>query len=347
MDEHSLTATSDAFDRPLHDLRISVTDRCNFRCPYCMPAELYGENYQFHSREELLTFEEIERLARIFIDLGVEKLRITGGEPLLRHQLPELIERLSSIPGLHDLALTTNGFLLSKQASALREAGLKRITVSLDSRDEDIFKQMSGSKFSPERVLEGIEAADRAGLHPIKINCMVARGINTHTLVDLARHFHGTGHILRFIEFMDVGTLNGWQLSEVVTATEIAEIIHAELPIEPIDPNYRGETAHRYRYVDGGGEIGIIPSVSAPFCGDCTRARLTIEGKLVTCLFAEGGADLRTPLRSGASDTDLREQIKTVWSERTDRYSEERADLMASDEPESHKAKIEMYQIGG
>jgi cyclic pyranopterin phosphate synthase len=312
-----------------------------------MPAELYGENYQFHSRLELLTFEEIERLARIFIDLGVEKLRITGGEPLLRHQLPELIERLSPIPGLRDLALTTNGFLLGEQAAALHDAGLRRITVSLDSNDEEVFKRMSGSKFSPERVLEGIEAADRAGLRPIKINCMVQRGVNEHTLVDLARLFHGTGHILRFIEFMDVGTLNGWKLSEVVSSAEIAELIHAELPIEAIDPQYRGEVAQRYRYADGGGEIGIISSVSAPFCGDCTRARLTIEGKFVTCLFAADGVDLRSPLRSGASDAELREKIHTVWSERTDRYSEERAALMESDDPNAHKAKIEMYQIGG
>jgi cyclic pyranopterin phosphate synthase len=312
-----------------------------------MPAELYGENYEFHGRHELLTFEEIERLARIFVDLGVEKLRITGGEPLLRHQLPDLIERLSAIPNLRDLALTTNGYLLAKQASALEKAGLRRVTVSLDSLNEDVFKHMSGSQFSPERVLEGIESASRVGLRPVKINCMVERGVNTHTIVDLARRFHGTEHIVRFIEFMDVGTLNGWKLSDVMTAAEIAEIIHADLPIEAIDPNYPGEVAHRYRYLDGGGEIGIISSVSAPFCGDCNRARLTIEGKLVTCLFAEGGTDLRAPLRSGASDSDLRELIESVWSVRTDRYSEERGALIESGEPNAHKKKIEMYQIGG
>ena len=342
-----MSLSTDKFDRPIHDLRISVTDRCNFRCPYCMPAELYGENYRFLPKPELLSFEEIERLARLFVDLGVEKLRITGGEPLLRHELPSLIERLAAIPGLRDLALTTNGYLLEKQASALRDAGLQRITVSLDSLDEEIFARMSGRDFGPQRVLAGIEAADRAGMSPIKINCVVQRGVNDHTLVDLARSFRGTPHIVRFIEFMDVGTLNGWDLSQVVTAAEIVERIGAEFPIDPVDSNYRGEVANRYRYRDGSGEIGIIASVSAPFCGDCTRGRLTIEGKLVTCLFAADGTDLRTPLRSGASDAELRDLIDSVWSRRTDRYSEERADLTASGDPSTRKAKIEMYQIGG
>ena len=312
-----------------------------------MPAELYGENYQFLPKPELLSFEEIERLARLFVDLGVEKLRITGGEPLLRHELPTLIERLAAIPGLRDLALTTNGYLLEKQATALRDAGLQRITVSLDSLDEEIFKRMSGRDVDPQRVLAGIEAADRAGIRPIKINCVVQRGVNDHTLVDLARSFRGTPHIVRFIEFMDVGTLNGWDLSQVVTAAEIVERIGAEFPIDPVDSNYRGEVANRYRYRDGSGEIGIIASVSAPFCGDCTRGRLTIEGKLVTCLFAADGTDLRTPLRSGASDAELRDLIDTVWSRRTDRYSEERAEITASGDPSTRKAKIEMYQIGG
>ena len=338
---------ADKLGRPIHDLRISVTDRCNFRCPYCMPAELYGENYQFLPKTELLSFEEIERLARLFVDLGVEKLRITGGEPLLRHELPRLIERLAVIPGQHDLALTTNGYLLAEQAAVLREAGLERITVSLDSLDEEVFKQMNGRTFGPQRVVAGIDAADRAGIGPIKINCVVQRGVNDHTLVDLARAYRGTGHIVRFIEFMDVGTLNGWDLSQVVTAAEIVERIGAEFPIEPVDRNYRGEVANRYRYRDGSGEIGIIASVSEPFCGDCTRARLTIEGKLVTCLFAAGGTDLRTPLRAGASDGELRDLIEGVWSRRTDRYSEERAELTASGESSSRKAKIEMYQIGG
>jgi cyclic pyranopterin phosphate synthase len=312
-----------------------------------MPAELYGENYQFLPKPELLRFEEIERLARAFVDLGVEKLRITGGEPLLRHELPHLVERLVAIPGLRDLALTTNGYLLDKQASALRDAGLQRITVSLDSLDEAVFKRMSGRGFGPQRVLEGIEAADRAGMRSIKINCVVQRGVNDHTIVDLARSFRGTAHIVRFIEFMDVGTLNGWDLSQVVTAAEIIERIGAEFPLEPIDPSYRGEVANRYRYRDGGGEIGIIASVSEPFCGDCTRARLTIEGKLVTCLFAASGTDLRTPLRSGASDGELRDLIESIWSRRTDRYSEQRAELTENRDPSTRKAKIEMYQIGG
>jgi cyclic pyranopterin phosphate synthase len=342
-----LPPPSDALGRPLRDLRISVTDRCNFRCPYCMPAEFYGESYAFLPKPELLTFEELERLARIFVELGAEKLRITGGEPLLRHQLPQLIERLASIPGLRDLALTTNGYLLAQQARVLRDAGLKRITVSLDSHDEEIFKRMSGRKFGPQRVLDGIEAADRVGLRPIKVNCVVQRGVNDHTLVELARLFHGTGHIVRFIEFMDVGTLNQWDLSQVVTAAEIAERIGAELPIERVEPNYRGEVAHRFRYLDGSGEIGIIPSVSAPFCGDCTRARLTTDGKLVTCLFAAGGSDLRAPLRSGASDSELRDQINRVWSRRTDRYSEERSERTNRDARKARPAKIEMYQMGG
>ncbi len=312
-----------------------------------MPAELYGENYPFLPKPELLSFEEIERLARLFVDLGVEKLRITGGEPLLRHELPRLIERLVAIPGLRDLALTSNGYLLEKQAAALREAGLQRITVSLDSLDQQVFERMSGRAFGPQRVLAGIEAADRAGMRPIKINCVVQRGVNDHTLVDLARSFRGTAHIVRFIEFMDVGTLNGWDLSQVVTAAEIVERIGAEFPIDPVDSNYRGEVANRYRYRDGAGEIGIIASVSAPFCGDCTRARLTIEGKFVTCLFAAEGTDLRTPLRSGASDAELRDHIESIWSRRADRYSEQRAELTESGDPSTRKAKIEMYQIGG
>jgi len=342
-----VTPTADKFGRPIHDLRISVTDRCNFRCPYCMPAELYGENYQFLPKSELLSFEEIERLARLFVDLGVEKLRITGGEPLLRHELPRLIERLAPIPGLRDLALTTNGFLLAEQAPALRDAGLQRVTVSLDSLDPAVFERMCGRAYGPDRVLAGIQAANRLGLRPIKINCVVQRGVNDHTLVELARAFRGTGHIVRFIEYMDVGTLNGWDLSQVVSASEIVERIAAAFPIEPVDPNYPGEVANRYRYRDGAGEIGIIASVSEPFCGGCTRARLTIEGKLVTCLFAADGTDLRTPLRAGASDEKLRRLIDAVWSRRSDRYSEERAELAESEDPSTRKAKIEMYQIGG
>jgi cyclic pyranopterin phosphate synthase len=311
-----------------------------------MPAEIYGERYPFLAKPELLTFEEIERLTRIFAGFGVEKLRITGGEPLLRHELPQLLERLVVIPGIRDVALTTNGYLLGAQASALVAAGLQRITVSLDSHDEDIFKRMSGRKFGPERVLDGIDAAARAGLTPIKINCVVQRGVNDHTIVDLARLVRDRGHILRFIEFMDVGTLNGWELDQVVTAQQIVERVDADFPLEPLKPNYSGEVATRYRYRDGGGEIGIIPSVSQPFCGTCTRARLTIEGKLVTCLFSSDGTDLRTPLRDGVKDDAIGEIIQSVWTSRSDRYSEQRAEVSAAAGPQP-RAKIEMYQIGG
>ncbi len=338
----------DTRDRPLRDLRISVTDRCNFRCPYCMPAEVYGDRYEFLPRVQILSFEEIERLARLFIQLGVNKIRLTGGEPLVRGHLPELVARLAVIEGLDDLTLTTNGSLLAGQAEDLARAGLQRITVSLDSLDEDVFRAMSGRQnASPARVLAGIEAAEAAGLSPIKINCVVQRGKNDHTFVDLARHFKGTGHIVRFIEFMDVGTLNGWDLSQVVTAREILERIDAEMPLEPADPNYRGEVAKRWRYRDGSGEIGVIASVSEPFCGDCTRARLSTEGRLVTCLFAAGGTDLRGPMRSGASDEELSELIASVWRRRSDRYSEQRSaftDLRAGGRS---RRKIEMFQIGG
>jgi cyclic pyranopterin phosphate synthase len=346
-DSSSGSPVRDRLGRRLHDLRISVTDRCNFRCPYCMPAEVYGEQFAFQPRQELLTFEEIDRLARRFVELGVEKIRITGGEPLLRHELPRLIERLAAIPRLLDLTLTTNGYLLAKQARSLARAGLRRITVSLDSHDEKVFRQMSGRDFGPARVLEGIDAASAAGLAPIKINCVVQKGVNDHQIVDLARRFRGTGHIVRFIEFMDVGTLNHWDLSQVVTAREILARIGEEFAIEPIDANYPGEVAERWRYADGSGEIGVIASVSQPFCRGCTRARLTIEGRLVTCLFATGGVDLRAPLRSGATDEELLERIAAVWSRRADRYSEERAALTDSAGHVAPRAKIEMYQIGG
>jgi cyclic pyranopterin phosphate synthase len=337
----------DRLGRRLHDLRISVTDRCNFRCPYCMPAEIYGEAHQFMARPELLTFEEIERLARRFVELGVEKIRITGGEPLLRHGLDRLVTRLAAIPGVSDLTLTTNGYLLAQQAVALARAGLRRITVSLDSLDDAVFRRMSGRDVGPARVLEGIAAARAAGLAPIKINCVVQKGVNDHQIVELARHFRGSGHILRFIEFMDVGTLNHWDLTQVVTAREIIDRIASEYPLEPLDANYAGEVAERWRYADGAGEIGVIASVSQPFCRGCTRARLTIDGKLVTCLFAAGGADLRTPLRTGASDGVLRDLIAQVWTRRADRYSEERAALTDSAGHVAPRRKIEMYQIGG
>jgi cyclic pyranopterin phosphate synthase len=312
-----------------------------------MPAEIYGEGYRFLEREKLLSFEEIERLARLFVDLGVEKIRITGGEPLLRHNLPSLIAQLTTIEGLRDLTLTTNGYLLARQADALAEAGLHRITVSLDSHDEQVFRRMSGRDFGPERVLEGIDAAAKAGLTPIKINCVVQRGVNDHTYVDLAARYRGTGHIVRFIEFMDVGTLNGWDQSQVVPARQIVERIGQQFPLRPADPNYAGEVASRFFYEDGEGEIGVISSVSAPFCGGCTRARLTIEGSLVTCMFAAKGVDRRTRLREGASDDELRERITRVWTARRDRYSEERAALTDASGHVAPRAKIEMYQIGG
>jgi cyclic pyranopterin phosphate synthase len=331
----------DRLERRLHDLRISVTDRCNFRCPYCMPAEIYGEKYEFMRRAELLRFEEIERLARLFVELGVEKIRITGGEPLLRHELPRLVERLAALAGVRDLTLTTNGWLLAKHARALKDAGLHRVTVSLDSHDDATFGRTNGRGFGTARVLDGIAAAAAAGLTPIKINCVVERGVNEDSIVPLARLFKGTGHIVRFIEFMDVGTLNQWRPDQVVPAREIVERVAAEFPLEPREPNYGGEVAERWAYRDGSGEIGVIASVSQPFCGDCTRARLTIDGQLVTCLFANGGRDLRGPLRDGASDDALREIIGKTWRARRDRYSEERAALPAP------RPKIEMYRIGG
>ena len=342
-----LPGPTDRMRRPLRDLRISVTDRCNFRCPYCMPAELYGERYRFLPKSELLTFEEIERLARLFVGLGVRKIRLSGGEPLLRSEIERLVARLAAIDGVKDLALTTNGSLLAGHAPGLAEAGLDRVTVSLDSLDGDVFRAMSGNAGSVDKVLDGIHAAERAGLTPIKINCVVHRGVNDHTLVELAHHFRGTGHIVRFIEFMDVGTLNAWTPEKVLEARGILERIGAELPLEPLEPNYPGEVARRYRYRDGSGEIGIIASVSQPFCGDCTRARLSPEGQLVTCLFAAAGRDLKGALRSGASDEELRDEIAGIWTRRTDRYSEERAALLASSDEPPRRARFEMYHLGG
>jgi len=337
----------DLLGRPLRDLRISVTDRCNFRCSYCMPAEIFGDKYEFLPREEILSFEEIERLVWIFAQLGALKLRITGGEPLLRADLQGLIRRLADVPGVEDLALTTNATLLLRQADDLRAAGLHRVTVSLDSLDEAVFAKMNGDKLSVARVLEGIDAAERAGLGPVKINCVVQKGVNDHTLVELARHFKGTVHIVRFIEFMDVGTRNEWDMTQVLSAKEIVERISSELPLEPIAANYRGEVAKRWRYTDGGGEIGVIASVTQPFCGDCNRARLTTDGRLVTCLFASGGTDLRGPMRDGVSDDELRELIVGVWRDRRDRYSEEREELLQVGGAQNARDRIEMYQVGG
>ena len=338
----STVNVTDRLKRPMHDLRISVTDRCNFRCTYCMPKEIYGEAYEFTPKAELLTYEEIARLTRLFARHGVRKLRVTGGEPLVRAGLDSLIALLSRIEGIEDLTLTTNGYLLAAQARALKDAGLQRITVSLDSLDEEVFGKMNGQGLGVGRVLEGIEAAASVGLRPIKVNCVVQKGVNDHTIVDLARHFKGTGHIVRFIEYMDVGNLNGWKLDEVVPAAEVVARIGAELPLEPVDPNYFGEVAGRYRYLDGSGEIGVISSVTQPFCSTCTRARLSPQGQLYTCLFATTGRDLRGPLRDGATDDELSDIIAGVWRVRTDRYSEIRSSLT-----DSIGRKIEMYQIGG
>ncbi|MCZ6786554.1 MAG: GTP 3',8-cyclase MoaA [Planctomycetota bacterium] len=334
----------DAYQRPLRDLRISVTDRCNFRCPYCMPAEVFGESYEFLPKREILTFEELERLARLFVGHGVKKLRITGGEPLLRKGLPQLVSMLARIDGVQDLSLTTNGRLLADSAAELKEAGLHRLTVSVDSLDEEVFQRLNGRDEGPARVLQGIEAAERAGFAGIKINCVVQRGVNDHTVLDLARHFKGTGHIVRFIEYMDVGNLNGWDLSQVVPAADLVAQIDEHFPLERVDPNYGGEVATRYRYTDGSGEIGMIASVSQPVCGGCTRARLSPTGSLVTCLFAAGGTDLRGPLRDGATDAEVSDLIGKVWTARTDRYSEERAENTSYGE---RPPKIEMFRIGG
>ena len=334
----------DKFKRPLQDIRISVTDRCNFRCPYCMPSEIFGERYQFLPKEEILSFEEITRLTKILVGFGVNKIRITGGEPLLRTDLHKLIKQLSEIDNALDITLTTNGFLLKDNAELLKDSGLKRITVSLDSLVDDVFRKMNGRNFGIERVLEGIEAATKANLSPLKINAVVQKNVNDHTLVDLAKYFKGTGHIVRFIEYMDVGNKNGWELDEVVPANDILALIDQEMPLEPIDPNYPGEVARRYRYKDGQGEIGIIASVSQPFCGDCSRARLSTDGALYTCLFASRGLNLRDTMRSGGTDTELESMIKDVWQSRTDKYSEERSASIITD---SSEPKIEMYQIGG
>jgi len=330
---------NDRFGRPLRDLRISITDRCNFRCVYCMPKEVFGRDYQFLPRADLLTFEEIERLARAFVANGVEKIRITGGEPLVRRDVESLIARLAEIDAL-DLTLTTNGALLAAKAEALRKAGLRRVTVSLDSLDDDAFRAMNDVDFPVQRVLDGIDAAAGAGL-PVKVNVVLKRGVNDDGILDLARYFRGTGHVLRFIEYMDVGHTNGWRMDDVVPAAEVVSTIDARFPLEPVEPAYRGEVARRWRYVDGAGEIGVIASVTQPFCGDCTRARLSAEGKLYTCLFAVRGHDLRAVVRDGASDDELESAIGAVWSRRTDRYSELRTDATAA------LPKIEMSYIGG
>ena len=325
----------------MHDLRISVTDRCNFRCTYCMPAEVFGRDYAFLPRAQILTFEEIARLARLFVGLGVEKLRITGGEPTVRRDLPALVRALAVIGGVRDLTLTTNGAALRTLARPLAEAGLRRITVSLDSLDDDVFRRMNGVDFPVARVLGGIAAAREAGLAPIKVNMVVRRGVNEASILPVARWARDEGFILRFIEFMDVGHTNGWRLDEVVPQAEILARIDAELPLQPLPATYPGEVATRFAYGDGSGEVGVIASVTQPFCGACTRARLSAEGELFTCLFAARGTDLKGPLRAGASDAELLELIRGTWALRADRYSELRA-AGTADLP-----RVEMFAIGG
>ncbi len=334
----------DTLARPLRDLRISVMDRCNFRCPYCMPRETFHEKYRFLGSQERLSFEEIVRLARLFVRLGVRKLRLTGGEPLLRANLADLIGDLTAIPGVDDVALTTNGVLLAKYASELKAAGLKRITVSLDSLDPQVFARMSGGFGGVDEVLAGIEHARRAGLAPIKINAVVQRGVNDHTVLELVEHFRGTGIIVRFIEYMDVGNRNHWTSEMVVPSKELAARIDARWPLTSLEPGYRGEVANRYAFADGRGELGFISSVSQPFCGDCSRVRLSSDGVVYTCLFAAHGTSLRDALRGGASDEELLEVIVGLWHRRTDRYSELRAGLRAAQREER---KVEMFYIGG
>ncbi|MCL5116879.1 MAG: GTP 3',8-cyclase MoaA, partial [Firmicutes bacterium] len=316
---------SDQLGRPLHDLRISVTDRCNFRCVYCMPKEVFGPSFAFLPRAELLTFEEITRLARIFAGLGVHKLRITGGEPLVRKNVESLVESLAAIPGIDDLAMTTNGALLTAaRAEALKDAGLRRITISLDSLDNQVFQSINDVGFPVEKVLQAVENAAQAGLNPVKINMVVKRGVNDQDILPMAEYFRGTGHILRFIEYMDVGTANGWRLDDVVPAADILARVGAQWPLEPVTPDRPGDVARRFRYRDGEGEIGMISSVSQPFCQYCSRARLSPEGQLYLCLFGQTGYDLRRLLREGATDQKIEDAVRSVWSGRRVRYSEER-----------------------
>lgn len=331
---------TDTLNRPLRDLRISVTDRCNFRCVYCMPREIFGSDYPYLPHNEVLTFEEIARLARIFAGHGVKKIRLTGGEPLVRKDVHLLVKMLAEIPSL-DLTLTTNGALLARQAQALKDAGLKRVTVSLDSLDDETFKALNDADFPVAKVVEGMDVAANVGLEPIKVNMVVKRGVNESSILPMARFFRERGYILRFIEYMDVGHTNGWRMDDVVPSAEVIKMISAEMPLEPIDPNYRGEVAERWRYTDGGGEIGVISSVTQAFCRDCNRARISAEGKLYTCLFAVKGHDLKALMRNGATDDELSQAISRVWGKRDDRYSELRSENTI-DLP-----KVEMSHIGG
>lgn len=344
MEAVNSTDPRDTMGRPLRDLRISVLDRCNFRCPYCMPEAKFHADYQFLKRQELLSHEEIERIASVAVSLGVSKLRMTGGEPLLDKKITGLIERLARLSGVDDFALTTNGALLAPLASKLAAAGLRRITISLDSLDEKTFSSMSGNRGELSKVLEGIAAAEEAGLTPIKINVVVQRGVNDKQILGLLEHFRGSGHIVRLIEFMDVGNRNGWRIDEVVPSKELYERIHERWPLRAIGRNYPGEVANRYSYLDGQGEIGFISSITEPFCGNCNRARLSADGVLYTCLFATRGTSLREPLRSGIDDEELAELLSRIWLQRSDRYSELR-------KPEADEkplvSKVEMYRMGG
>ena len=336
--------TSDALGRPLHDLRISLLDRCNFRCPYCMPETEFHADFEFLNRAERLTHEEILKVIRVATGLGVSKIRLTGGEPLLDKKLPELVSGIATISGVEDLALTTNAMLLAPIAKKLRDAGLKRVTISLDSINEQIFKAMSGGRGDLNKVLAGIAAAEEAGLDPIKINVVVQRGVNDHTVLELLEHFRGNGHIVRLIEFMDVGNRNGWRMDQVVPSKELLAAVQARWPVEAVGKNYPGEVARRYQYTDGQGEIGFISSVTEPFCGSCSRARLSADGVLYTCLFATQGTDLREPIRNGDDDNELADILSRIWLQRADRYSE----LRRTDVAEAHsQSKVEMYRIGG
>jgi len=336
--------TLDALERPMHDLRISLLDRCNFRCPYCMPESEFHEDYEFLKKTLRLTHAEIMQVASVATALGVSKIRLTGGEPLLDKKLPELVRGIARLPGVKDLALTTNAMLLAPVAQGLADAGLDRVTVSLDSLDENVFKTMSGGRGDLATVLEGIDAAVKAGLAPIKINVVVERGVNDHTVLDLLEHFRGTGHIVRLIEYMDVGNRNGWRMNQVVPSRELLSAVQARWPLRSVGQNYPGEVARRYEYVDGQGEIGFISSVTEPFCGSCNRARLSSDGMLYTCLFATQGTDLREPIRNGAGDDELGDILSRIWLQRADRYSE----LRRPDVAEHHAlSKVEMYRIGG
>ena len=334
----------DTMGRPLRDLRISVLDRCNFRCPYCMPETKFHADYQFLKRQELLSHEEIQRIASVAVRLGVTKLRLTGGEPLLDKKIPDLIARLSKLSGVDDFALTTNGSLLVPIAQTLADAGLQRVTISLDSLDEETFKRMSGNRGDLAKVLEGIAAAEEAGLTPIKINVVVQRGVNDHQILDLLEHFRGSGHIVRLIEFMDVGNRNGWHIDQVVPSKELYRQIHGRWPLRAIGRSYPGEVANRYSYLDGQGEIGFISSITEPFCGSCNRARLSADGVLYTCLFATTGTSLREPLRSGIDDDELADILSSIWLKRADRYSELR-EPYTNEKPLVNK--VEMYRMGG